>query len=1270
MSVKPVRTKFKKINYQVGTNFLIISHKRFKTSVDAYANYKQSAPGGSFTTTVVYIDDLFRNYLYGYHHPVAIKNFLRSLIVDGKKPQNVMFIGKAVNLSYLRTPDGVIDYSKDLVPSIGSPCSDWYYGRYLTPTQFTSPFAIGRLSATQNIEIANYLDKLKAYNALTDNKWRKDVLHVSGGKSGTELIRFRNYMAQFGRLIEGPKPGANVYYFGKETGLEIDVNLTDEIIARANQGIGLFSYFGHAGANVTEVDLATPVRYNNANTPMVMMFGGCVLGGCYEDVNSLGEDFITAKTGAVAWVANSAFSFESMVFEYTMEFYREMAGTEYGKSIGELQRSTIEHYILEGNAYNESQCWNTQLQGDPSIVLYSPDKPDYEITNSNIFITPDNVTAQTDSFDFNLIIRNNGLAIADSLITTYKLTYPNGSVTSDTLRLFKVYNSDTFTFNFRNKSRLFGEYKVEVNLDPDNIVQEIRENNNSATYTFILVSNGSAGLYPPDYGIVSSSDVELVAQSLDLNAKNNDFQFELDTTPNFKSPWRKQSGNVRSNLVGSWKVNLLAKDSQDYYWRVRIKLKNGSYSPWTSKSFSYISNSLDGWAQLDFKQLKNSHLTNIYSDTSIRSFRFYRFTAPGQFIIQNHGRDYPPGQHYDFGTRITWVDEKLLRNNQYGLIDGNNSLNGMVVYAFNPNINENDLFDPWIKDFGVYQNKNGETRFDWMKTETEIDPVILDSFISYVNQVPKGYHVLMYSGYYHRIADMPERFYKAIESLGSSQIRKVKNNGVWLLAGTKGYAPGEAEDEQYTTQQDSLLQSSVSFTVIKSDGVYASSVIGPSKKWRLLQIASKDFKSNNAGVNNYYNLLGIDREGNKLVLVDNFKAQNLDLSFIDAEKYPYLQLELRTKNTNDFIPAKPQTWVVSYDYLPEGLINTQLAYKFDRDSVQQGELLNFEIGYQNVSKLSLENVVVTYEIQNNNRESKFFETDTIKPLGPGESTILRKTFNSNNLLNANKLIVKTNPNFKVPELYSFNNNFQHDFYVEGDFELPLMEVTFDGARILDGDIVSPEPEIVISGKDNNNYFLIDKPEYFEIYLLNNNTGTNQKIESTTDGFTFYPATVKNRTAKIRFNPARLADGKYSLSVQLSDASGNTSGKTAYTVNFEVVGASTITNFYPYPNPFSTEMKFVFTLTGSQIPDDIVIQIFTVSGKLVREITKGELGHLKIGQNVSTFAWNGTDMFGNRLANGVYLYRVKTVINGKQVEHRATSKDNAFKDSYGKIYILR
>ena len=47
----------------------------------------------------------------------------------------------------------------------------------------------------------------------------------------------------------------------------------------------------------------------------------------------------------------------------------------------------------------------------------------------------------------------------------------------------------------------------------------------------------------------------------------------------------------------------------------------------------------------------------------------------------------------------------------------------------------------------------------------------------------------------------------------------------------------------------------------------------------------------------------------------------------------------------------------------------------------------------------------------------------------------------------------------------------------------------------------------------------------------------------------------------------------------------------------------ISNLLNYPNPFTTSTAFVFTITGSEVPQNMRIQILTITGKVVREIPK-------------------------------------------------------------------
>ena len=64
----------------------------------------------------------------------------------------------------------------------------------------------------------------------------------------------------------------------------------------------------------------------------------------------------------------------------------------------------------------------------------------------------------------------------------------------------------------------------------------------------------------------------------------------------------------------------------------------------------------------------------------------------------------------------------------------------------------------------------------------------------------------------------------------------------------------------------------------------------------------------------------------------------------------------------------------------------------------------------------------------------------------------------------------------------------------------------------------------------------------------------------------------------------------------------------------------------------------------------------------------ELGPLRIGLNRTDYKWNGTDDFGEKLANGVYLYKVNLPADMERYENQYA--DRFFTKGFGKLVIMR
>jgi flagellar hook assembly protein FlgD len=102
------------------------------------------------------------------------------------------------------------------------------------------------------------------------------------------------------------------------------------------------------------------------------------------------------------------------------------------------------------------------------------------------------------------------------------------------------------------------------------------------------------------------------------------------------------------------------------------------------------------------------------------------------------------------------------------------------------------------------------------------------------------------------------------------------------------------------------------------------------------------------------------------------------------------------------------------------------------------------------------------------------------------------------------------------------------------------------------------------------------------------------------------------------------------------------------VEFIVANDSKIAlqNVLNYPNPFTTKTSFHFDHNKAGQDMQVLIQVFTVSGKLVKSLQKDVLA---VNSHFSDIEWDGRDDYGDSIGKGVYIYKVKIKAQGKTEE---------------------
>ena len=138
---------------------------------------------------------------------------------------------------------------------------------------------------------------------------------------------------------------------------------------------------------------------------------------------------------------------------------------------------------------------------------------------------------------------------------------------------------------------------------------------------------------------------------------------------------------------------------------------------------------------------------------------------------------------------------------------------------------------------------------------------------------------------------------------------------------------------------------------------------------------------------------------------------------------------------------------------------------------------------------------------------------------------------------------------------------------------------------------------------------------------------------------FYEANTDDHTSgKVRFPLKDLEPGKHSITVKAWDVSNNS---TEERLEFVVInqGDESLRRVYNYPNPFTTSTSFQFEhdLVGSDL--EVIVDIYTVSGKLVKTIEQNVFAS---GYRVDDINWNAKDDYGSSLGKGLYLYKIKVL----------------------------
>ncbi len=201
-----------------------------------------------------------------------------------------------------------------------------------------------------------------------------------------------------------------------------------------------------------------------------------------------------------------------------------------------------------------------------------------------------------------------------------------------------------------------------------------------------------------------------------------------------------------------------------------------------------------------------------------------------------------------------------------------------------------------------------------------------------------------------------------------------------------------------------------------------------------------------------------------------------------------------------------------------------------------------------------------------------------------------------------------------------------------DDEGPKVEIFMNNEDFVFGGLTDENPVLFVKLSDDVGINTVGTGIGHDITgILDEN---NQEIFVLND---FYESALDDpKKGEVRYPLNNLEEGRHSIKVKAWDISNN-SGED-YTEFVVAKSAELAINMIlNYPNPFTTSTNFQFEHNLPTNELTVQIQIYTVSGRLLKTISEQVTSE---GYRVTDIGWDGTDDFGSRIGKGVYVYKVQ------------------------------
>lgn len=1234
-------------------DLIIITHPAFRADAERLAAHRMDM--GGLTSKIVDIHRVYDEFNDGVKHPVAIRRFLQYADTNwaDPKPGYVLLFGDASWDSQQRMTGSVmIDY----VPSSGVPSSDQIYAVAFGDTTLFPRQFIGRLPAKNTQDSRVMVDKIIEYDNLLPAEWQKYFVFATGGQNIRERDEFRDVSLGYltGHIKPAPFCGdGTVISRSGTTDEELRLPRTNDpdgelVREELNKGAIWFDFLGHGSTTTIDLDFGVAEDMDNGHRYFVLSTWSCETGLFSEPSATLrNEGFLTIPDkGSIASIGGTSFASTVTDNRHRDYLYGKIAASEYDFNLGAtflMSKYEMFAYSIFGqtdnggpNSRNHMLAYN--LLGDPALYLAISTLPELALPEDRAMVRNERNGAP-DVGDTVVIVSyelwNYGAMVPEQffdsgVVVSATLLNEGGELLTqrDTVRSLKRFRALTFRLPLENEP---GEYLVRLEADPLEEISETYRGDNVLTLTFLLRGAQPLALEPLPYASLSGFD-DIVIRVLNPEVGPGAF-FELDTVPTFDSPGNITSttrGDVReSELVTTWTFSIPAglRSAETYWWKATSTKADAESAAKFPLIESFTVNAGDAATDITIAGMRQMDETDL-GDLANRPEGIGPGTRQVPVLIRAIGQS----------RRDTVEGSPELQVSSYlTLLVGNRNLRsaeplGLNVLVFPPD----DVTPVADRAFALYSKKD----FDPGSGLEALEEFVRD-------EIEPGQRVIVASSQVSFEVDAEyengrQRLTDVLESLGSTVADQLGVEDSYILIGGKGVPPSEVK-EAWIDALSLRRQGQIppfeaelrdTITAIPRGDAWTTPVFGPGTSWNR---AVFDMSTAESDAPLSVSIVGLRRDGIRDTIGRGSVTPGdpvLDLSTFDSLTYP--RIELVAQFAND---TGQRVSGLNMDFLPSpelAIVPSTLA--MTPDSVLQGDPVEVRATVANLTSFQSARNIRTQLVPLGETSTVPADSVTVASIPPLDSARVTLNIDTKRSREDRSFVLLVNPADQPSEPYVHNNRILPPrLRISTDEVPPGFDIYADDCRLMNGDFVPPDAALEVRVYDNSQIAL---NEITSVTMVVD----NQWITST-EGGTFQTVDDGKLHGLFKYRPAEpFEEGEHQLRVYVKDAAGN--GDTSEIISFFVEADLGLRQVMNWPNPFARKTHFTFMVTGAIQPESGEIGIYTAAGRKIKTIRINP-GDVKIGFN--KIEWDGMDDDRDRLANGVYFYRLKIKAGDETVE---------------------